>query len=1087
MKVFGLFLVLILWGQLASTQMLFDGETQIPAMSGWANAPKVINNPVKGGLNTSAKVMSWLKKNEANTWNGIVISTVGGFKVNAGAKFRMKIYSPIVTKVVMNFKGAVNTPMGERAVVAANSWLQLEWDIAAGVGKTYLGIEIFANPLFAADNQFYFDDFELVNCEIIVPPPPKFDVNFVMVDQFGYRPNDQKFAVIADPQVGFNSAESYTPGNIYQVRKVSDNQVVYEGSPVSWMNGEADAVSGDRGWWFDFTPVTEEGEFYVYDVEKDHKSHVFKIDPMVYKDVLKASIRMFYYQRTGIKHEAQFAGATWVDDAAYLQDSVAHFLDDPNNTSLYRDLRGGWMDAGDYNKYVTFVERPIHQLLFTYTENPELFTDDFNIPESGNGIPDILDEVKWELDWVTRMQDTTDGGVFIKMGNTDWNFNASANPPSADQRIRYYGPKCSSSSICAAGFFAHAALVYASYPQFSEWVDELKNRAVKAYNYYQSNPKSTNCDNQLIQAGDADADLVSQGRVEVEAAIYLYALTGESVYGNFVKTNYKRFSQMTGDWSGEIVNGEALLFYTTLPNADAIVKNDIIDKKIASGKTASVYFPQKHLYRANVINSYYWGGNSTRADAGNANMEYLTHKLDSTNHARYLNRALDILHYFNGINPFGMVYLTSMKDYGAESSATKIYHSWFNYGSKWESTPAPGYLPGGPNSTYTGADVPPKGQPLDKCYWDFNGGKNGPPSYEITEPMCSYQSTIVMLLSKFIGLSCDAGLLIDSVKVSDKAITLKQSSSYQLSATLIPYGVCNSNLQFISDNPDIATVDFSGKISALAPGEANIIAISIAEPLKRDTCVLTVIPCIRVPYSGSDILIPGTVEAENYDIGCGTEAYFDIDEGNLGNSYRTDNVDIEACSAGGYNVGWINTGEWLEYSVDVETAGDYDFIFYESANAKVGKIEITFSNGTKTTGSVDLPITKGWQNWQQVEKKKVGLDAGQQKMRINMVSDGFNFDKVIIQKTPPVNIDKVTSLNFTANVINRNLEIKFPVNNYSGFSIQLIDISGKIVFTNSIKDSNSTIISMEKFSKGAYIVKVISGNYVGTKKIVVVQ
>ena len=64
-----------------------------------------------------------------------------------------------------------------------------------------------------------------------------------------------------------------------------------------------------------------------------------------------------------------------------------------------KNLKGGWFDAGDYNKYVNFAYEPIHDMLMAYIERPEIWTDDYNIPESGNGIPDMLDEVKWELDW----------------------------------------------------------------------------------------------------------------------------------------------------------------------------------------------------------------------------------------------------------------------------------------------------------------------------------------------------------------------------------------------------------------------------------------------------------------------------------------------------------------------------------------------------------------------------------------------------------------------------------------------------------------------------------------------------------------
>jgi hypothetical protein len=77
---------------------------------------------------------------------------------------------------------------------------------------------------------------------------------------------------------------------------------------------------------------------------------------------------------------------------------------------LNQDLHGGWWDAGDFNKYTSWGASDAIELLHAYAESPSAFSDDTNIPESGNGVPDVLDEVKWELDWLTRMQ-SADGSV----------------------------------------------------------------------------------------------------------------------------------------------------------------------------------------------------------------------------------------------------------------------------------------------------------------------------------------------------------------------------------------------------------------------------------------------------------------------------------------------------------------------------------------------------------------------------------------------------------------------------------------------------------------------------------------------------
>jgi hypothetical protein len=94
---------------------------------------------------------------------------------------------------------------------------------------------------------------------------------------------------------------------------------------------------------------------------------------------------------------AQYGG-DWTDGASHLgtQQDLDCRLVTNAIPSTSKNLKGGWFDAGDYNKYVNFAYEPIHDLLLAYVERPYVFGDDYNIPESGNGVPDILDEVKWD-------------------------------------------------------------------------------------------------------------------------------------------------------------------------------------------------------------------------------------------------------------------------------------------------------------------------------------------------------------------------------------------------------------------------------------------------------------------------------------------------------------------------------------------------------------------------------------------------------------------------------------------------------------------------------------------------------------------
>ena len=115
------------------------------------------------------------------------------------------------------------------------------------------------------------------------PPVSK----YIVVDQFGYLPDLEKVAVIRDPQTGFDSAESFTPGATYAVVNAATGARVYMAADVVWNGGATDTSSGDKAWWFTFTSVTTPGDYYVLDVDKNVRSYTFMIGDMVYCDVLK--------------------------------------------------------------------------------------------------------------------------------------------------------------------------------------------------------------------------------------------------------------------------------------------------------------------------------------------------------------------------------------------------------------------------------------------------------------------------------------------------------------------------------------------------------------------------------------------------------------------------------------------------------------------------------------------------------------------------------------------------------------------------------------------------------------------------------
>ena len=666
---------------------------------------------------------------------------------------------------------AVGVKIGQASAPYAEYFYQVQpvgpaprrYSIDVEVRASDLALELFLGGPLNPDTPVTvcFDTFTL--SEVTVTDGGR-EVPYLRVDQFGYRPADAKVAVLVDPQTGFNAADAYEPGSVLEVRRAEDDRAVFSGPPEAWQDGAVQESSGDRGWWFDFSDVTEPGNYYVYDVEKDRRSYEFEIAEDVYNEVLKAATRMFYYNRANMAKQEPYADARWTDAASFMgpgQDTEARFVEDKDNPATARDLSGGWFDAGDYNKYVTFAQAPVHMLLTAYEQNPSAFTDAFDIPESGNGLPDVIDELLWEFDWLKKMQ-VEDGGVIVKVGNIDYD---SVSPPSEDARPRYYAPVCSSSSIAAASMFAHGALVFGQFEELADYAADLGARAVRAYAWYLTNPRRDDCDSGEIKAGDADRTLADQDALQAVAAVYLFALTGEQVYQDALEATYRNAKPFSdGDalrWSMyDPDQGDALLYYTTLEGADPELARTILDAKLEQATLTSAelygFQPAQDLYRAYLPDvSYHWGSNYVRSALGNTNLDMLHYDLDAEARDSYQEKALGIVHYLHGVNPLNLVYLTNMYDYGAEYSANEVWHDWFRDGSVWDDAltsergPAPGYVPGGPNAAYSGRAAPPAGEPAQKAYRDWNTGSASP--WEITEPAIYYQAAYVKLLSNFVS------------------------------------------------------------------------------------------------------------------------------------------------------------------------------------------------------------------------------------------------------------------------------------------------------------------------------------------------
>src|SRR5262249_37077162 len=156
---------------------------------------------------------------------------------------------------------------------------------------------------------------------------------------------------------------------------------------------------------------------------------------------------------------------------------------DQGNSATERDLWGGWYDAGDYNKYTNWTAAYVLRFLHAYAENPSVWGDDYDIPESGNGVPDVIDEAKFGLDFLSRLQNS-DGSVLSIVGE------AGASPPSAATGPSLYGSPSTSATLSAAAAFAYASKVLRTLgkPDLNTNADALLDRAKNAWAWADAHP-----------------------------------------------------------------------------------------------------------------------------------------------------------------------------------------------------------------------------------------------------------------------------------------------------------------------------------------------------------------------------------------------------------------------------------------------------------------------------------------------------------------------------------------------------------------------------------------------------------------------
>ena len=291
------------------------------------------------------------------------------------------------------------------------------------------------------------------------PPPPatNWETHTVRANSVGYATGRVKTVTVVLP----SGMTSLTDANA-DVHSAANDSVVWSCALTGPTNDSATSTTVYLG---DFTPFDAAGEYYISVPSlivdgKPARSATFRIAPDVFRDALTRAILSMYGQRCGMAVDFQLGGDRWSHGACHLNDAYLDYL---SGVKTRKPSVGGWHDAGDYGKYITNGAFAAGMMLAAWEHFEPMLSkvSIAAIPEHGGAIPDFLDEVKWELDWLLTTQ-REDGGVSHKVTALDFEGFLM---PEKDGSQRYYTPVGTAATGDLVAVMAQAARIYAPYDQ----------------------------------------------------------------------------------------------------------------------------------------------------------------------------------------------------------------------------------------------------------------------------------------------------------------------------------------------------------------------------------------------------------------------------------------------------------------------------------------------------------------------------------------------------------------------------------------------------------------------------------------------
>lgn len=522
----------------------------------------------------------------------------------------------------------------------------------------------------------------------------------VSVNQVGYLPESQKIAV-------FNEYA----GDYFEVIKSDSKEVVYRGNLY---NAAYLEETGEVNLFGDFSSVKEEG-MYLIRSQFGNESYSFEIKKDAYDSLLIDTLKMITLQRCGEdlleEYSHGFDHLSCHKALAIIYSTM--YQEEPTRI----DVSGGWHDAGDYGRYVPTATKTINDLLFAYYMYPDLFTDQFNSQDSGNDVPDILDEALIGLTWLEKMQ-------------IDWGpvYNAVVTPnfpgdiaPEEDHQPLYVLPEENSATAATAASFAMASIVLReSDPSRADFYLEA---AKKSYEYAILVKGSGDTRNpEEIIAGDyrnnSDLDEIYY------AASALYVATHDEKYLSEIEAYLTGNDSSLAVFNYDNVTGYGS--YLLLQDEDFKEKRPDLYQQIYDnffGHVSIVLNTGETSPMRTAIFSYIWGGNTHVANDG----ILLLMAYELTGNNRYYDAAQEQLSYLLGKNRLQQSFVVG---YGSKFPVNPHHRPSRSYNSLLI-----GALVGGPDGSAEG------NQPVALKYYDQYS------SYNTNEVAIYFNSALLFLVA----------------------------------------------------------------------------------------------------------------------------------------------------------------------------------------------------------------------------------------------------------------------------------------------------------------------------------------------------